>query len=192
MQALNWDKTGVSNVAGEISLFFGLILWAATYPGIRRKFFEVFFYTHYLYILFIVFFFFHVGIGYAFFMLPGFYLFMIDRYLRFLQSSQRVRLLSARVLSCEALELNFAKNSSLSYNPTSIMFVNVPSISKLQWHPFTVTSSSNLEEDKVSVVIKVEGSWTRKLYQMVSSSSIDRLQVSVEGPYGPANNHFLR
>lgn len=191
-EAWTWNKTGTANLAGELSLFFGLILWAATYPRIRRKFFEVFFYTHHLYILFVVFFFFHVGIGYAFYMLPGFYLFMIDRYLRFLQSSQRVRLLSARVLSCEALELNFAKSMTLSYNPTSIIFINVPSISNYQWHPFTVTSSSNLEQDKLSVVIKVEGKWTRKLYDILSSSSIDHLQVSVEGPYGPASNHFLR
>ncbi|XP_057533601.1 ferric reduction oxidase 2-like [Amaranthus tricolor] len=191
-QALKWEKTGVANVAGEISLLCGLILWAATFPKIRRKYFEVFFYTHYLYILFVVFFMFHVGIGYALYMLPGFYLFMIDRYLRFLQSSQPVRLLSARSLACGALELNFAKSRSLCYNPTSIMFLNVPSVSKLQWHPFTISSSANLDQDKLSVVIKLEGSWSRKLYDLINSSSIDRLQVSVEGPYGPASSHFLR
>lgn len=73
------------------------------------------------------------------------------------------------------------------------MFINVPSISKLQWHPFTITSSSNLEPEKLSVVIKGEGSWSKKLYQVLSSpSSIDRLDVSVEGPYGPVSTHFLR
>ncbi|XP_019242486.1 PREDICTED: uncharacterized protein LOC109222605, partial [Nicotiana attenuata] len=36
----------------------------------------------------------------------------------------------------------------LTYNPTSILFINVPSVSKLQWHPFTVVSNSNLEADK--------------------------------------------
>lgn len=133
-----------------------------------------------------------MGIGYALYMLPGFYLFMIDRYLRFLQSSQRVRLLSARSLACGALELNFAKSRSLCYNPTSIMFLNVPSVSKLQWHPFTISSSANLDQDKLSVVIKLEGTWTRKLYDLINSPSIDRLQVSVEGPYGPASSHFLR
>ncbi|KAJ0110385.1 hypothetical protein Patl1_00488 [Pistacia atlantica] len=81
----------------------------------------------------------------------------------------------------------------LSYNTTSIMFVNVPSISKLQWHPFTISSNSNLEPEKLSIVIKSEGSWSKKLYQMLSSpSSIDRLEVSVEGPYGPASTNFLR
>lgn len=73
------------------------------------------------------------------------------------------------------------------------MFMNVPSISKLQWHPFTISSSSNLESDKLSVTIKREGSWSNKLYQFLSSpSSVERLDVSVEGPYGPASTDFLR
>ncbi|KAK9207329.1 hypothetical protein WN943_017614 [Citrus x changshan-huyou] len=192
-EMLQWAKIGISNVAGELALLSGLAMWATTFPPIRRKFFELFFYTHYLYILFVVFFVFHVGISYSLIMLPSFYLFVVDRYLRFLQSRRAVRLVSARMLPGETVELNFSKAPGLSYNPTSIMFINVPSISKLQWHPFTVTSSSNLEPEKLSVVIKGEGSWSKKLYQVLSSpSSIDRLDVSVEGPYGPVSTHFLR
>lgn len=89
------------------------------------------------------------------------------------------------VVACDLL--------GLSYTPTSIMFVNVPSISKLQWHPFTITSNSNLESEKLSVVIKGEGSWSKKLYQTLASpTSSDRLDISVEGPYGPASTSFLR
>ncbi|KAE9595484.1 hypothetical protein Lal_00030693 [Lupinus albus] len=190
---VKWDKFGVSNLAGEISLIFGLLMWISTIPRIRRKFFDLFFYTHYLYILFIVFFIFHVGITYAFLMLPSFYLFLVDRYLRFLQSRNQVRLVSARVLPCEAVELNFSKAHGLTYNPTSVMFINIPSISKLQWHPFTITSNSNLEHENLSVVIKSGGTWTQKLYKLLSThSAIDRLGVSVEGPYGPASTDFLR
>lgn len=190
---LEWARDDVSNVAGELALLSGLVMWATTYPGIRRKMFELFFYTHYFYILFMVFFIFHVGISFACLMLPGFYLFLVDRFLRFLQSRQRVRLVSARILPCDTVELNFSKNPRLSYNPMSILYINVPSISGLQWHPFTITSNSNLEPEKLSVVIKSDGSWTRKLHQMLSSpSSIDRLEVSVEGPYGPASTHFTR
>ncbi|WMV11471.1 hypothetical protein MTR67_004856 [Solanum verrucosum] len=192
-EMLKWGKTDISNLAGELSLLSGLVLWIATFPRIRRKMFELFFYTHHFYILFVVFFVFHVGVSYACIMLPGFFLFMVDRFLRFLQSRSNVRLVSARVLPCETLELNFSKTKGLSYTPTSIMFVNVPSISKLQWHPFTITSSSNLEPEKISVAIKGEGSWSKKLYQMISSpNSVDRLNVSVEGPYGPPSTHFLR
>ncbi|XP_051145615.1 ferric reduction oxidase 2-like [Andrographis paniculata] len=193
-EMLEWKNTGISNVAGELSLLAGLVLWAATFPRIRRKMFELFFYTHHLYILFIIFFVLHVGISYAFIMLPGFLLFLIDRYLRFLQSRRSIRLISARLLPCEAMELNFSKSKSLSYTPMSVMFVNVPSLSKLQWHPFTITSSTNLESDKISVMIKGEGSWTRKLYESLGSSPSlsNHLNVSVEGPYGPSSTHFLR
>lgn len=74
------------------------------------------------------------------------------------------------------------------------MFVNIPSISKMQWHPFTIMSNSNLEQDTLSVGIKCQGTWTRKLYQTLSSSSLsnERLEVSIEGPYGPTSSHFLR
>ncbi|XP_002511897.2 ferric reduction oxidase 2 isoform X1 [Ricinus communis] len=192
-EMLKWRKADFSNVAGEVALLAGLGLWAATFPRIRRKMFELFFYTHHLYILFVFFFLMHVPISFACIMLPGFYLFLVDRYLRFLQSRTNVRLVSARILPCETLEINFSKSPGLSYNPTSILFVNVPSISKLQWHPFTITSSSNLEPEKLSVMIKSEGSWSKKLYQLLSSpSSVDRLEVSVEGPYGPASTPFLR
>ncbi|XP_075519151.1 ferric reduction oxidase 2-like [Primulina tabacum] len=193
-EMLKWENTGVSNVAGELSLLAGLVLWATTLPRIRRKIFELFFYTHHLYILFVFFFVLHVGISYTSIMLPGFYLFMIDRYLRFLQSRRGVRLVSARILPCETVELNFSKSTGLIYRPTSVMFLNLPTISKLQWHPFTVTSSSSLESDKLSVMIKGEGKWSKKLYQILSSGSppIDRLDVSVEGPYGPASTNFLR
>ncbi|KAG7558129.1 Ferric reductase transmembrane component-like domain [Arabidopsis suecica] len=193
-QMVSWGKTEMSNVAGEITLLSGLVMWATTYPSIRRRFFEVFFYSHYLYIVFMLFYVLHVGVAFCFITFPGFYIFMVDRFLRFLQSRDNIRLSSARVLPSDTVELTFFKNKGLVYNPTSILFVNIPSISKLQWHPFSITSSSNLEADKLSIVIKSEGKWSKKLYEMLSSSDhIDSsLSVSVEGPYGPTSTDFLR
>ncbi|WCJ36698.1 ferric reduction oxidase 2 [Euphorbia peplus] len=192
-QLLKWDKVLVSNVAGEIALASGIIMWITSHKQIRRKFFEVFFFSHHLYILFVVFYVFHVGISGAFIVLPGFYLYLIDRYLRFLQSQQRIRLVSARILSCETVELNFSKNPGLSYGPRSTAFINLPKISKLQWHPFTITSSSNMDPEQLSIVIKCEGDWTKKMYQMLSSPSpADHLEVAVEGPYSSPSTCFLR
>ncbi|XP_065628773.1 ferric reduction oxidase 2-like [Quercus suber] len=192
-QMLKWNKIGISNVAGEVALLSGLVMWATTFTPLRRKIFEIFFYTHHLYIIFVVFFLLHVEFSYSCIMLPGLCLFLIDRYLRFLQSQQRVSFVSARVLPCQVVELNFSKSPELSYTPTSTIFINVPSISKLQWHPFTITSSSNMDLDHLSVVIKCNGSWSQKLYQKLSSPSpVDRIEVSIEGPYGPLSTQFLR
>ncbi|KAK9914303.1 hypothetical protein M0R45_038089 [Rubus argutus] len=191
-QMLEWSNTGVSNVAGEIAIVVAMAMWVTSMPRVRRKMFEVFFYTHYLYVLYIFFYVLHAGASFFCMILPGIFLFIIDRYLRFLQSYQRAELVSARVLPCGAIELNFSKSQGLDYNPTSILFINVPSISKLQWHPFTVTSNANMEADKLSIVIKSLGSWSQKLYRQLSSDSVDHIQVSVEGPYGPISSHFLR
>lgn len=79
----------------------------------------------------------------------------------------------------------------LTYTPTSTLFLHVPSVCRLQWHPFTVISSSNLEMDKLSVAIKCQGSWTQKLYKQLSLS-LDHVEASTEGPYGSASSHFLR
>ncbi|KAK4363040.1 hypothetical protein RND71_018281 [Anisodus tanguticus] len=190
IEMLEWSSTYVSNVAGEIAALVAIAMWGTSLYKIRRKMFEVFFYTHQLYFLYIFFYLLHVGVAYTCMILPGIFLFLIDRYLRFLQSKRRARLISSRLLPCSTIELSFSKNSALTYNPTSILYVNVPSVSKLQWHPFTIVSSSNLESDKLSVVIKCVGSWSQKLEKQLSSSP-DRLQISTEGPYGPSSSHFL-
>ncbi|KAJ0974443.1 hypothetical protein J5N97_016408 [Dioscorea zingiberensis] len=190
-EMLKWDAIGVSNVAGELALVSGLFMWVTTFPRIRRKVFELFFYTHQLYFLFLFFYLLHVGIAFFCLILPGVYLFLLDRYLRFLQSRRKVRLVSARLLPSDTVELNFSKSPGTTYMPLSSVFINVPSISSLQWHPFTISSSSNLEPEKLSIIIKKEGSWTQKLAQILSSP-LDRLDVSVEGPYGPSSMNFLR
>jgi len=111
-QMLEWSKTYVSNVAGEIASLIALAMWITSIPRIRRKMYEVFFYTHHLYILYILFYAIHAGVGSMCVIAPGVFLFLIDRHLRFLQSRQHARLLSARLLPCDALELNFSKNPS--------------------------------------------------------------------------------
>ncbi|KAK4571502.1 hypothetical protein RGQ29_030080 [Quercus rubra] len=191
-EVFEWRRDGVPNLAGDIALVFAMAMWATSSTRIRRKMFEVFFYTHHLYALYILFYILHVGAAYSCMILPGIYLFLVDRYLRFLQSRRRARLVSARILPCDSVELNFSKSPGLIYNPTSILFVNVPSISKLQWHPITITSNCNIEPDILSIIIKREGSWSHMLYQELSSFSVDHLNISVEGPYGPTSSHFLR
>lgn len=113
-QMVSWGKTEMSNVAGEITLLSGLVMWATTYPSIRRRFFEVFFYSHYLYIVFMLFYVLHVGVAFCFITFPGFYIFMVDRFLRFLQSRDNIRLSSARLLPSDTVELTFFKNKGES------------------------------------------------------------------------------
>ncbi|KAF3771678.1 Ferric reduction oxidase 2 [Nymphaea thermarum] len=173
MQLLVWMRVVTSNVVGELSWLCGLGLWVTTLPYIRRKMFELFFYTHQLYVLFVFFYVLHVGVSHFYMLLPGLYLFMVDRFLCFLQSRQPVRLLCTRVLPCHVVELTFSKRLGRHYNPMSIV---------------------SLEEVELTVVIKFEGSWLEALYPKLSSKNVavDRLEVAVEGPYGPPSTDYLR
>lgn len=42
------------------------------------------------------------------------------------------------------------------------VFLKCPSISHLEWHPFTLTSAP--EEDHFSVHVRIVGDWTQALY----------------------------
>ncbi|KAJ9567883.1 hypothetical protein OSB04_003849 [Centaurea solstitialis] len=194
-----WQKTGRIYLAGEIALVAGLIIGITSLPQVRRKRFEIFYYTHHLYTIFIVFFLFHTGDRHFYMVFPAIFLFAIERLLRIIQSRPETCILSARIFPSKAIEVTLPKEPRLKYTPTSIIFIKIPSISKFQWHSFTIASSSSVDDDTMSVIIKCDGSWTNSLYDIIQGIPVgghdQRVQqcipVSVEGPYGPASTGFL-
>ncbi|EOA12982.1 hypothetical protein CARUB_v10025968mg [Capsella rubella] len=189
-----WQRTGRVYIAGLISLIVGLLMWITSLPQVRRKKFEVFYYTHHLYIVFLVAFLFHAGDRHFYWVLPGIFLFGLDKILRIVQSRSESCILSARLFSCKAIELVLPKDPRLSYAPSSFIFVNIPVISQFQWHPFSITSSSSVDKHTLSVMIKCEGEWTNSVYNKVeeAANSENKIAIRVEGPYGPASVDFLR
>lgn len=112
LQITEWKASTGANFAGVISYTFGLLIWVTSLPPIRKRFFEVFYYTHQLYILFVIFFALHVG-EYAFTkVVGGLFLFMLDRFLRFCQSRRNVRIISATSFPCGTVKLVISKPES--------------------------------------------------------------------------------
>ena len=107
---LEWSSTYLSNFAGVIAFVLSLVIWATSLDRVRRKMFEVFYYAHQLYLPYLFFYMLHVGVAYLCMILPGIFLFLIDRHLRFLQSRRRARLDSTRLLPNGTMELTFSKD----------------------------------------------------------------------------------
>ncbi|VVA19059.1 Hypothetical predicted protein [Prunus dulcis] len=193
-----WQKTGRIYLAGEICLVTGLVIWITSLPQIRRKQFKIFYYTHHLYMVFLVFFLFHAGDRHFYMVFPGIFLFGLDKLLRIIQSRPETCILSARIFPSKAIELILPKDPGPKYTPTSIIFVKLPSISKYEWHSFSITSSSRVDDNTISIMIKSEGSWTSSLSHMIQTrqeSDGDQtkyIPIAVEGPYGPVSMDFLR
>jgi hypothetical protein len=112
-QIWKWQKTGRIYLAGEIALVVGLIIFVTSLPQIRRRKFEIFYYTHHLYIVFLVFFLFHAGDKHFYMVFPGVFLFSLDKLLRIIQSSPKTCLVSARIFPCDAVELILPKDPSI-------------------------------------------------------------------------------
>uniref|UniRef100_A0A0D9W5H3 ferric-chelate reductase (NADH) n=1 Tax=Leersia perrieri TaxID=77586 RepID=A0A0D9W5H3_9ORYZ len=200
-QLVEWKEIGVANLPGVISLAAGLLMWVTSLHPVRKRFFELFFYTHQLYVIFVVFLAFHVG-DFVFSIVAGpIFLFMLDRFLRFWQSRAKVDIISASCRPCGTVELVFSKPANLRYNALSFIFVQVRELSFLQWHPFSVSSSPMDGRYHMSILIKVLGTWTEKLRGIItdvqeqtrngSESESRRITASVEGPYGHESPYHL-
>lgn len=107
-----WQKTGRIYLAGEMALVTGLVIWITSLPQIRRRRFEIFYYMHHLYILFLIFFLFHAGDRHFYMVFPGIFLFGLDKLLRTIQSRPETCILSARVFPNKAVELFLPKDPS--------------------------------------------------------------------------------
>lgn len=77
--------------------------------------------------------------------------------------------------------------------------INVPSISKHEWHPFTIASAPH--ESEITFYIKCGGDWTRKLYitftdeeaeqeaRDLEGQPIEDIVIHIRGPYGSPAQH---
>ncbi|KAK7843345.1 ferric reduction oxidase 7, chloroplastic [Quercus suber] len=191
-EILEWKDIGVANLAGVISLAAGLLMWMTSLHPVRKQKFELFFYTHQLYVIFVVFLALHVGDFVFSIAAGGIFLFILDRFLRFCQSRRTVDIISAKCLPCGTVELMLSKPGNLRYNALSFIFLRVRELSWLQWHPFSVSSSPLDGKYHLSVLIKVLGEWTEKLRgNIMNGFEADlhlqpqtKITASVEGPYG--------
>lgn len=117
LQLIQWKDIGVANLPGVISLIAGLLMWVTSFSPVRKWNFELFFYTHQLYVVFVVFLALHVG-DFIFTMAAGgIFLFMLDRFLRFCQSRRTVNVISAKCLPCGTVEVVVSKPQSNYTNP---------------------------------------------------------------------------
>lgn len=200
---LAWKDIGIANLPGVISLTAGLLMWVTSLDPVRRQNFELFYYTHQLYVVFVVFLALHVGDFIFTIAVAGIFLYMLDRFLRLCQSRKTVDILSARCLPCGTVELVLSKPAGLSYTALSWIFIQIRELSWLQWHPFSVSSSPLDGKYHLAVLIKVLGNWTQKLQQHIVHDSQEGLQkdllllphsnikASVEGPYGHESPYHL-
>uniref|UniRef100_A0A8C1JBC6 NADPH oxidase 2 n=2 Tax=Cyprinus carpio TaxID=7962 RepID=A0A8C1JBC6_CYPCA len=123
------------------------------------------------------------------------FLYVCERLVRFYRSQQKVVITKVVMHPSKTLELQM-KKKGFKMEVGQYVFMQCPSISQLEWHPFTLTSAP--EEDHLSVHIRIVGDWTQALYTACGGDKTVVLdawtlpKLAVDGPFGTASEDVFR
>jgi len=125
-------------------------------------------------------------------MIPSIVLYIIDHCIQRYHINQ-----SADVLSIskngDVIRLQLKKDG-FKFTPGQYVFLCIPAISFLQWHPFTISSPPNLVGNTFVIYCKALGSFTNSMLStlfprahpnaIIDIENPDNLTILVDGPYG--------
>ncbi|KAM6517709.1 hypothetical protein FSOLCH5_008676 [Fusarium solani] len=212
-------------------------MYTTAHARIRQQSFETFWYTHHLFIPFFLALYTHsVGcfvrdtpepfspfagkdyhdhclgyLGWRWELVAG-GLYLLERLYREIRAARDTSITKVIRHPYDVVEIQFTK-SSFKYKPGQWLFLQVPSISRYQWHPFTITSCPF--DPYASVHVRQVGDFTRALgdavgagpaqakyyedgeadpmalYEVALQNGQEMPLLRIDGPYGaPAEDVF--
>ncbi|KAK1365131.1 respiratory burst oxidase-like [Heracleum sosnowskyi] len=134
-------------------------------------------------------------------------LYVAERCLRTCRSEYySVKLLKVSILPGDVFNIIMSKPSGFKYKSGQYIFLQCPSISPFEWHPFSITSAPG--DDDLSIHIRTVGDWTQELKRVFTEDNcspcvigrakfgqhhVDQTglpRLFVDGPYGaPAQDY---
>eukprot|EP01113_Clastostelium_recurvatum_P041980 TRINITY_DN675_c0_g1_i2.p1 TRINITY_DN675_c0_g1~~TRINITY_DN675_c0_g1_i2.p1 ORF type:complete len:846 (+),score=186.92 TRINITY_DN675_c0_g1_i2:48-2540(+) len=174
----------------EIAWLCTATLAVFSLPYFRRNHFEVFYYTHFLFLVVFI-----IGLIHSwslwYFLSGPLLLWVIDRLVRYYRGSKKFVLLSMEdCAQGEITKLVVATRSGFSFRPGHYCFVQIPEISLLEWHPFTISSTPGDSQFTLHIKNFGPNTWTQQLNHLArartgkQNTSIPDLTINVDGPYG--------
>jgi len=161
---------------GIILLMVTHWLYSTALDVVRKVKFEIFYYTHHLFVVYYVFTLFH-GANFwnpnfwKYLLLPG-SIYFFERFLREYKSTRAIGVVSATMMNAKyasgdarVLCLELAKVGPIaSYKEGQYVDVKCPMISKFQWHPFTISSAPQKKNVTLHIRDQGPGTWTNRVY----------------------------
>jgi len=205
--ALQIHYTQPGGITGHFMLLIMVLMYTTAHHKIRHQCFEAFWYTHHLAFFFMIGLYTHATgcfvrdsvkpdftrvfpfystehcLGYfswRFTIWPGI-IYFGERVYREYRARRATRLSKVLVHPSGAMELRIIK-PSLKYTAGQWLFVQIPEISRLQWHPFTITSAP--EDPYVSIHIRQVGDFTQALGERLGvgpSVVVSMTQAALKG-----------
>ncbi|KDO30875.1 hypothetical protein SPRG_04777 [Saprolegnia parasitica CBS 223.65] len=157
----------------------------AVLPCVRRRHFNVFWYSHLLFLLFLVLLSFHGATSWFstaqsyLWIWPPLCVYLLERRVRVAKRAIDAVRISDVVRFRDTLRLRLVKPKSFAFVPGMFVYVNIPSLAACEWHPFTLTSAP--DDAWLSLHIRVAGDWTLALY---NRDLLPNEMLFLDGPLG--------
>uniref|UniRef100_A0A4W3H9E0 NADPH oxidase 3 n=1 Tax=Callorhinchus milii TaxID=7868 RepID=A0A4W3H9E0_CALMI len=203
--------SSIAGISGIIITMALILMVTSSTEFIIKSFYEVFWFTHHLFIIFFIGLAIHgnnefqavrilsvdwwIAFPRAWKWIVGpLFFYICEKLIRFCRSMQNVVITKVIVHPSRVLELQMKKHGFHSH-PGQYIFLQCPAISHFQWHPFTLTSAP--EEEHFSVHIRTVGDWTIALYEAcgankkVFQEAWTMPRVAVDGPFGTASKDMF-
>ncbi|KAF0708829.1 hypothetical protein AaE_013076 [Aphanomyces astaci] len=152
------------NFFGILSFLAMVIMGITSLPFIRRKYYNVFYMTHFLFIPATIFAVLHWG-PILYWLFATIVLYLVNRMFSSASISAPVTIERAIAMPAEVAELTL--HCATGYSPGDVVWLKVPALSKTQWHPFSVASTPLQAPGLLTVYIKCLGPWSNQLYHYI-------------------------
>ncbi|XP_035915854.1 uncharacterized protein LOC118513779 isoform X2 [Anopheles stephensi] len=157
---------GCANPTGIVLVVILLIMFICSQPFVRRGgSFEVFYWTHLLYVPFWILVLFHGPNFWKWFIVPGL-IYLVERTIRLVwmrTEHGKTYISSGLLLPSKVTHLVIKRPLHFCFRPGDYVFVNIPAIAQYEWHPFTLSSAPE-QEDYIWLHIRGVGEWTNRLH----------------------------
>lgn len=157
---------GIANPTGVALIIILTVMVICSLPFVRKSgYFEVFYWTHLLYIAFWTLTIFHGPNFWKWFVAPG-VIFLVERFhrtIRMRTGRGKTYISSGVLLPSKVIHLVIKRPIQFHFHPGDYVFINIPEIAKYEWHPFTISSAPE-QDDVVWLHIRAVGQWTNRLY----------------------------
>jgi NADPH oxidase 5 len=175
-------------ITGVVLVCIFLVMWVFALERARKRWpYEAFLTAHALGIPLAILLLVHSPNYWKWFLVGGTG-YLLDRVVRFWRMSTPSRIASARALPSQVTEVAIARPPGWEFRPGDFVWVLVPSVSRLEWHPFTISSPPE-QPDTFTLHIRTLGDWTERIRSRGATLTDER--VFFDGPHGaPANDIF--
>ena len=184
VEQLLMTRDGVTGVL-MISIF--AVMWVCAWKVIRRtRRFELFYFTHLLYLPFLVLAVIHAPsiLAWGGVAIVGL---LVEHAMRLRQRGSAVEVRSATALRSGVTRLEVARPAGFAHAAGDYAFVRVPAIAGHEWHPFTISSAP--EAPSLTFHVRSLGNWTAALRRRVEDGG--PLTAHLDGPYGSPTRHLF-